>query len=183
MSDQATDVMQVMVADAEAIALLLRQRRGDKVTRRKARAVLAQAFAVIDRGDRHQEDEQRMQPVGRNEALSVQVTMQAARRALGDDYRSAVRRIADVWIRKPLPVRVMTLVFDAQRQRMLARMQARAHVPLALNDERVDWIERRCQAEQPGVVREVRPAANADSDRLLASELELIRKRGRSRFS
>ena len=189
MTEAEQPILGVMAADAEAIAALLRAKRGDKAIRRRARVALAQAFAMIDLGAQGTaspdacaapEDDGR---AGVADALPAARELEAVRRNLGDGAQPAVRPLREVWVRSPYPVRVMPLIYDLQRQRLVASLAARCELPMALSEARITWMETRCNIEQPGVVRQVRPADSPGAERLLGSELELIRKRGRSRFS
>lgn len=186
MSEDAQPMLKIMAADAEAIATLLRQKRGDRSLRPRARAALATAFSLIETGVEDSEVTVSAAGVGAADVeviLLAAVELETVRRKLGDGAQTATRPLKDVWVRTPLPVMIMPLVYDQQRQRLVAAVCARAELPLALSEARIAWMEKRCNVEHPGVVRQVRAANSPESERLLGSELELIRKRGRSRFS
>ena len=181
MSD-AQSLARLLRDDAEAVAGLLRQRRGDREQRREARALLAASFALMPAPSGEDPDATPTAP-DPEALLAAALAMARTRRALGDDARSSAWPIGKLWIRAPMPQRLLTLVFVAQRERLVAAIEQKLDVPLALSEARIAWAEARCNVEQPGVVREVRTADSPESERLLASELELLRKRGRSRFS
>ena len=183
-------LLAVLQADAEAVATLLRQRRGDRQARRRARALLATSFRLLqppssegNQAENAVEDVATHKGVCFAEAFEAARELASVRRALGDGALAGARRIADLWIRTPMPDRIRRLVFVQRRVQLVEAIAARSVLPLALNDERIDWMEARCRVDQPGVVKPVTTRDDAESERLLASELELLRKRGRSRFS
>lgn len=183
----------LMRCDAEVVAGCLRARAGERSDRKDARLVLNATFTLLQ-----------ALPVGAGEVPSGEVDpdaqpqpslptpeqlvtaalrLQSMRKKLEDLGKSGLRPIRDVWVRSPFHEHLLTLVFVARRERLCDAIDRRTSLPLALSEDRVEWMEKRCNVEQPGVVRKVRVAENAESERLLSSELELIRKRGRSRFS
>ena len=181
------------IADAEHVGGLLRARSGPKAMRRQARGLLARAFAILHdsagqgSGEMSESAEAPPSPPTADlqpaELLALVGELQQARAALGDNYRRAAWRIGKLWVRTPMPERLLPLCHVRRRAKLVAAIQRRLDMPLALSDERIQWMQDRCNIEQPGVVRGVRESDNPESERLLASELELIRKRGRSRFS
>ena len=173
-------LLEMIASDAEAIAALLKQRRGERAQRRTARALLAKTFSLLERLESPPEATQQPKL---HEALETQAELQRTHALLAAGRARGIRRIGDVWVRTPMPVRILPLWHVLRRDRMVNVLVAKGELPLALSEARVDWMEQRCQVEQAGVVRPVRSRQDEQSERLLASELELLRKRGRSRFS
>ncbi|GEM_PF-2634359 len=172
----------VVRADAERVARLLRSKAVDAKARRRARPVLMRAFAATDREDVEGDDETAA-ALDLVELLDAAADLQEARRELGDGALDATRPLKDVWIRTPMPDRVLPLVFVDRRTRFVAAVQERVDVNMAIDDERIAYFEARCDVKQPGMVKPIVERTDAEGERLLSSELELLRKRGRSRFS
>lgn len=162
-----TPLALVLAADAEHVASLLRQKNGDRALRKQARAVLARAFVAAE-------------PAAITTAIHE---LEQIRRAFGDRALAAVRPLKDVWIRAPFRELVPIPAHVRQNLAHVAELFRRGELPLALSEARVDWMQDRCNVAQPGVVRAIRANDDPAAERLLTSELELLRKKGRSRFS
>ncbi len=174
----------IVASDAEEIARLLRGKGGDRDVRKRARAVLQRAFAATAFVDEDPDNEAPLPDptVKIPELIAAAHAVEGALVELGARDRG-IRRLREVWIRTPMwqlvPIPAAVLLRDGWSDAVFAR----GELPLALSEERIAWAEARCNIEQPGVVRPVRETDDPAAERLLASELELLRKKGRSRFS
>ncbi len=171
----------ILQQDAELIADLARLRRGERADRLAARLLLARVYAVL-------EPPEAAQPTsadGPDPVALAAIALEAAalRRRLAGPGWQILRPIGEVWIREPYPEFFMQPSGATAAQRLAAQREAQFSLKLALNDQRVGWMEKRCTATQPGLLRPVRTPKTGEGNRLGASELELLRKRGRSKFS
>lgn len=192
MTAELTELLAWVADDGRHLAELLRQRAGDRGWRRRGRAVLVRAFSVVDAaapageraaGDRAEGDD------GLGALSLVEVTgilreIDDVRVALADPQTPGLRRLAKVRIQRPLREGLQIGRAAAGVEGLVRRIEGRTTVPMAMDDTRLAWFETRCAAAEPGLLRPIRPQDPAGSgERLSTSELELIRKRGRSRYS
>ena len=192
MTDGRAELLEAVADDAARLASLLRDRRGDRGWRQRARAALARAFAVVEAGRGHESDASsppespppdleaaQPSPAGSvASAAGVLRELETVRQGLGDPLLPPVRRLADVRVQRPLPERRQIGRAAARVEALVGRIVARATLPTALDEARVAWFEARCETAAPGLLRPMGRAASGPSgERLSAGELELIRKR------
>ncbi len=197
----------VLEDDARALASLMRARRGSRDDRREARAWLGVVFQTLEReaavdaaaepaaeppvepptdlpsgppADVREGPGERAAETGQSLSQVAHTTARWIRRLSGPPALGPLR---DLWIRVPFPERFMRPVTATRAQRLADACAGHYHLELALNDERVTWMESRCQAADPGMLRPMRQPSSDTNERLSGSELELLRKRGRSKFS
>ena len=171
----------ILQEDAERIAALARLRRGERADRLAARLLLARVYAVLEPlAVDHPTSADAPDPVA---LAAIAVEVAALRRRLAGPGWQILRPIGEVWIREPYPEFFMRPSGATGAQRLATQREAQFSLKLALNDQRIAWMEKRCTADQPGLLRPVRTPKAGDGHRLGASELELLRKRGRSKFS
>lgn len=168
----------VLQHDAERVAQLLRQPLASREQRQAARAQLWQAFALLEA------------PAGDDAAAATDADvaktlhdLEMLRTALGDRSPAGIRPLQRVWIRSPLPERLV-LPVSARGTDQLARAVARHFTAaVALTAQRLAWFEKRCAQADPTRVAMVRQPEDAKTSRLSATELALLVKKGPSRFS
>lgn len=157
--------------DGRTLADALRGRGGDRDARRLARAALAEAFAVAGGEESSVE-----------ELIRVLRGLREAAEALAGRPLPAIRPLAEVWVRRPMPDRILRPRTAAAVTALGDRIASRMSPPMALSEERIAWMEARCAIEAPGLVRPIR-SNPGEGDKLVGGEVELLRKRGRSPFS
>ncbi len=184
MNDVEPALREVLSLDARHVAELLADGDGDRRSRSTARVALLRAYPFCEVAQ-SVEAEETVEPVASEPAdlLLVLRQLEDARRSLGDDALATARRIAEVWVRTPFPQRIGRLRLASGLMALSAAVLARLEVSLALNDERITYFETRCGAIESNIGSRIRSPDRDAESRLLPNELELIRKRGRSRFS
>ncbi|MCO4761594.1 MAG: hypothetical protein KC502_08830 [Myxococcales bacterium] len=160
--------------DAEHIAKLVRKRAGDRAARKAARALLLRVFGAL-------QDEEPDPDVDQLSSLVVET--EAMRRTLEGPGWRVLHRIAEVWVRTPYREMFMRPSCANGAQEIADVRVDRFTPQLALSEARIAWMEQRCEASQPGLLRPVRAPKQGDGHRMTSGELELLRKRGRSKFS
>lgn len=165
----AVGLAALVESDARRLAGLVAAGGGSKEARKRARGAMGRAFAA----------DPALDAAG---WVAVIAELAGALRELGDGALDAARPIGQVWVRKPMPERLM-------RPRVAWRLTAqgsaiydRCNPRLALSEDRIAWFEVRCNVESPGRLRPVRPS-EAKREPLSGSEFEFLHKRGKSPFS
>lgn len=169
-ADAPRHALAVLVeSDARRLATLISQGGGSREVRKRARGALNRAFAA----------DPTLDALGWVEVLQG---LAEALRELGDGALDATLPVGQVWVRKPMPERLM-------RPRVAWRLTAqgtaiydRCNPRLALSEARIEWFEVRCNVQSPGRLRPVRPS-EAKREPLSGSEFEFLHKRGKSPFS
>lgn len=165
----ATGLAALVESDARRLAARIATGAGAKEARKRARAALNRAFAA---------------PADLDTPGWVEVIAEvaAALRELGDGAVDATLPIGRVWVRRPLPERVMRPLVATRLTAQGSRIYDRCNPRLALSEARVEWFETRCNVESPARLRPVR-APEAKREPLSGSEFEFLHKRGKSPFS
>jgi hypothetical protein len=102
-----------------------------------------------------------------------------ALRRCGDDRGAGARPIGQVRIHRPFADRVVVPPSARQTDQLARRVARHFKARLALTEARLKWFEDRANSQAPTSVAQVRQP-DGDKDRL---GLELLRKRGTSRYS
>ena len=199
----------LLEADAEQIAQLARRRRGERADRLAARALLMRVFAALAPAEvddaapdeatpsasaeapalstptrsRQEASDPLGQGASADELTALAVEAATLRLRLEGPGWRALAPIGEVWIRTPYPQVFMRPVCATGAQRLARQRDDQFSLKLALSEERIAWMEERCTAAQPGLLRPVRVAESGQGARHGASELELLRKRGRAKVS
>jgi len=170
---------EIVREQARHLATLLRKRPGDRRSRARARDVLQQVF-VLDEAEQDAKDND----PAHNKDSWVEVCWQLVELERQFSESDQVERCVFNWtVRVPFPERFMRPISAYRAEQLSIRCLEHWRVNLALSEERIAWMESRCSAAQPGLLRPMRQSEATRAERLSGSELELLRKRGRSRFS
>ncbi|MEY3012357.1 MAG: hypothetical protein RIT45_1092 [Pseudomonadota bacterium] len=165
------DLRGLLDGDAARLAGLLRARAGDRSARGEARTQLALAFGLAADAE-----------ADRAALLAGLTELSHSLAALGDRGSATVRPLREVQVRTPLPDRVLRPRSAWLVDTLSARISERFDPPMALSEERIAWMEARCSQPAPGLLKPMRQNPG-EGDKLVGSEFELLRKRGRSPFS
>ncbi len=192
MTDARREWFEVLDQDARAVATLLRLPSAPKSARQSARMCLGRAAQLLETLAGTPEDEEapatdgeappERVEIGDAEVLALVLALAAHRRSLGD-HRTGLRPLREVWRRSPLPERLQQPLCARRVLALVTAIDGRFNATMALSAERLGWFEKRCSEPDPTRVAKVRPPAAEASSRLDGSELELLVKAGRSRFS
>lgn len=180
------DLLALAQSQAETLAALVRKRHGHRRARSHARALLQRLF-VLEQSQRPEQSEKPGQSEtpgqGDSEGDWVSLCWQLAHseRSLLED--TATSGLAALLVRSPFPERFMKPLTAGRAERLTSDCLDHWRVNLALSEERIAWMEARCQAAAPGLLRPIRQPDPEQSERLTDSEMALLRKRGRSKFS
>lgn len=168
--------LSVLQADAEQIGSLLGGGRVARELRQAARAQLWQAFALVELAAQGQ-------AVAPDALRTLRDGLEQLRRSLGDGSPAGIRPLQQVWIRKPLPPRLVLPASARATQRLVQLVEGHFSAAVALTPARLDWFDRRCSQADPTHVAQVRQPDDAKTSRLSAGEMALLVKKGPSRFS
>lgn len=192
MTDARREWFEVLDQDARAVARLLRSPAAPKTARQSARACLGRAAQLLETQAEHLDgdggepasDEVTAGHVEVSDAdvLALVLALADHRRSLGD-HRAGLRPLREVWRRSPLPERLQLPLGASRVLALVVAIDGRFNATMALSAERLGWFEKRCSEPDPTRVAKVRPPDAEASSRLDGSELELLVKAGRSRFS
>ncbi len=181
MSDEGVRLLGLLADQAERVAGVLSQRQGDRSWRRRGRLVLGRAFALA--GPAEEAEPHRPSP-SLSEIAALLLELDEVRRGLGDLVSRSIRPLRLVRIQRPFPARRLVGRSAALATRLCGDIVDRSTLKLTISDERLAWFEARCEAADPGLLRPIRAShGDGGGQRLLGSELELIRKRGPGRSS
>ncbi len=168
----------VMQQDAERLAQLLRAPAVTREQRQAARALLWQAFALLEAA------------AGEAEAQPTEPALQQTlrdleqlRKDLGDLAPHGIRALHRVWIRSPLPERLLLPAASRATAHLTRAVERHFAAAVALTPQRMAWFEKRCAQADPTRVAVVRQPEDAKTSRLSGSEVVLLVKKGPSRFS
>ncbi|MFZ4577270.1 MAG: hypothetical protein ACOYOB_02650 [Myxococcota bacterium] len=192
MTDARREWFEVLDQDARAVATLLRSPAAPKAARQSARACLGRAAQLLEPetatlvGAGNEPTGGEAAPehieVSDTDVLALVLALADHRRGLGD-HRAGLRPLQEVWRRSPLPERLQLPLCANRVLALVVAIDGRFNATMALSAERLGWFEKRCSEPDPTRVAKVRPPDAEASSRLDGSELELLVKAGRSRFS
>lgn len=167
-----------MQQDAACVAQLLRGPGVSREQRQAARSQLWHAFALLqaqERDDAPQSTDQ--------EFLDALMNLEALRTRLGDRAPWGVRKLHEVWIRSPMPERLLLPASARSTAHLTRAVERHFAATVALTAGRLAWFDKRCAQADPTHVAVVRQPDDAKTSRLSGSELSLLVKKGPSRFS
>jgi len=181
MKEAHRHLLEQAAGDARRVARLLQSRTGERQWRRRARAVLVRAFSLVEPEAEPEADQGAANDAGgiSNEELAALLReLEQVRAGLGDLAERSIRPLRLVRIQRPFPQHPTTGRSAALAMALSSAIDRRCAVDLTFDEERLAWFEARCQAADPGMLRPIVASGGKDSgQRLLGSELELIRKR------
>lgn len=180
-----------LAEQARDVAALLKSAAGDRALRRRARATLVRAFALAEPAPAAPPGPDTAESAPEDPAVG---TTQEVARALREidalllELRGVagrgLRPLRLMWIRTPWHEHIRPPRAATAAVALVAAIEHRAELPTAIDQAHIDWFEARCQAADPGLLRPIQVQDGKQSgQRMMSGEMELIRKRGSSRFS
>lgn len=192
---------QLLAVDVERLGQLSRDPRIDKALRAELRPLLWQVWQTLSPPTETEEEPQDELEQGSEvgEAGAAEVAAEPAEaappstselrqlaercaealRRCGDDRGAGARPIGQMRIHRPFADRVVVPPSARQTDQLARRVAGHFKARLALTEARLKWFEDRANSQAPTSVAQVRQP-DGDKDRL---GLELLRKRGTSRYS
>jgi hypothetical protein len=195
---------QLLAIDVERLGQLSRDPRIDKALRAELRPLLWQVWQTLSPPTETEEEAQDelgqgsegeepgapedseasaesagASPPRASELRALADRCTEALRRCGDDRGAGAWRIGQMRIHRPFADRVVVPPSARQTDQLAQRVARHFKARLALTEARLKWFEDRANSQAPTSVAQVRQP-DGDKDRL---GLELLRKRGTSRYS
>lgn len=195
---------QLLAVDVERLGQLSREPRIDKALRAELRPLLWQVWQTLSPPTETEEEAQdelaqgseggesgapedsdasaesaEASPASASDLRALADRCAEALRRCGDDRGAGARPIGQMRIHRPFADRVVVPPSARQTDQLARKVAGHFRARLALTEARLKWFEDRANSQAPTSVAQVRQP-DGDKDRL---GLELLRKRGTSRYS